>query len=71
MNANDRPVEPSGPDRRFSRSGFLAGAAAVTALAPPGVRVRPGFPVTVVSSPGRRAGLEVRRESCNDRGPFS
>jgi hypothetical protein len=31
MNANDRPVEPSGPDRRFSRRGFLAGAAAVSA----------------------------------------
>jgi hypothetical protein len=31
MNANDRPVEPSGPDGRFSRRGFLAGAAAVSA----------------------------------------
>jgi hypothetical protein len=31
MNANDRPVEPSRPDRRFSRRGFLAGAAAVSA----------------------------------------
>jgi hypothetical protein len=31
MNANDRPVEPSGPDGRFSRRGFLAGAAALSA----------------------------------------
>jgi hypothetical protein len=31
MNANDRPVEPSWPDRPFSRRGFLAGAAAVSA----------------------------------------
>jgi Animal haem peroxidase len=31
MNANDRPVEPDRPDRRFSRRGFLAGAAAVSA----------------------------------------
>jgi hypothetical protein len=31
MTANDRPVEPSRPDRRFSRRGFLAGAAAVSA----------------------------------------
>jgi hypothetical protein len=31
MNANDRPVEPSGHDGRLSRRGFLAGAAAVSA----------------------------------------
>jgi hypothetical protein len=32
MSANDdRPIEPSLPDRRFSRRGFLAGAAAVSA----------------------------------------
>jgi hypothetical protein len=31
MNANDRPVEPSGPDRRFSRRGFLAGVAGLSA----------------------------------------
>jgi hypothetical protein len=31
MNANDRPVEPNRPDGRFSRRGFLAGAAAVSA----------------------------------------
>jgi hypothetical protein len=31
MNANDRPVEPSGPDRRLSRRGFLAGAAGLSA----------------------------------------
>jgi hypothetical protein len=31
MNANDRPVEPSGPDGRFSRRGFLAGAAGLSA----------------------------------------
>jgi Animal haem peroxidase len=31
MNANDRPVEPSWDDRRFSRRGFLAGAAALSA----------------------------------------
>jgi hypothetical protein len=31
MNANDRPVEPSSHDRRFSRRGFLAGAAALSA----------------------------------------
>ena len=39
-----------------------------------------GAPLAVVSLPARvrppqaaarRAGLEVRRESCNDRGPFS
>jgi hypothetical protein len=31
MNANDRPVEPSGRDRRLSRRGFLAGAAGLSA----------------------------------------
>jgi hypothetical protein len=31
MSANDRPVKPSSHDRRFSRRGFLAGAAAVSA----------------------------------------
>jgi hypothetical protein len=31
MNANDRPVEPNRPDGRFSRRGFLAGAAALSA----------------------------------------
>jgi hypothetical protein len=31
MNADDRPVEPSRPDRPFSRRGFLAGAAALSA----------------------------------------
>src|SRR5919107_361225 len=31
MSANDRPVEPSSHDRRFSRRGFLAGAAALSA----------------------------------------
>ena len=31
MNANDRPVQPSWHDRPFSRRGFLAGAAAVSA----------------------------------------
>jgi hypothetical protein len=31
MNANDRPVQPSSEDRRFSRRGFLAGAAALSA----------------------------------------
>jgi hypothetical protein len=31
MNANDRPVKPSGPDGRLSRRGFLAGAAALSA----------------------------------------
>jgi Animal haem peroxidase len=38
MNANDRPVEPSRPDGRFSRRGFLAGAAAVSAGAMVGGR---------------------------------
>jgi Animal haem peroxidase len=31
MNANERPVEPSGHDRRLSRRGFLAGAAGLSA----------------------------------------
>jgi hypothetical protein len=31
MNGDDRPVEPSWPDRPFSRRGFLAGAAALSA----------------------------------------
>jgi hypothetical protein len=31
MNANDRPVKPSGRDRRLSRRGFLAGAAGLSA----------------------------------------
>jgi hypothetical protein len=31
MNANDRPVEPSSHDRRFSRRGFLAGVAGLSA----------------------------------------
>jgi Animal haem peroxidase len=31
MNVNDRPVEPSGHDRRLSRRGFLAGAAGLSA----------------------------------------
>jgi hypothetical protein len=31
MNANDRPAGPSSDDRRFSRRGFLAGAAALSA----------------------------------------
>ena len=42
MNANDRPVEPSGPDGRFSRRGFLAGAAALSAGAVVGSRL-PGI----------------------------
>jgi Animal haem peroxidase len=31
MDSQDRPARPSSPDRRFSRRGFLAGAAAVSA----------------------------------------
>jgi Animal haem peroxidase len=31
MDAQDRPARPSSPDRRFSRRGFLAGAAALSA----------------------------------------
>jgi Animal haem peroxidase len=39
MNANDRPAKPSGPDGRFSRRGFLAGAAALSASAMVGGRL--------------------------------
>ena len=39
MNADDRPVEPSLPDRPFSRRGFLAGAAALSAGAMVGSRL--------------------------------
>jgi hypothetical protein len=39
MNANDRPVESSGHDRRLSRRGFLAGAAGLSAGAMVGGRL--------------------------------
>jgi hypothetical protein len=55
MNANDRPVEPSGHDGRLSRRGFLAGAARRDCSGSPWCEGEAGSPVTVVSSPGRRA----------------
>ena len=39
MDAQDRPARPSGPDGRFSRRGFLAGAAALSAGAVVGSRL--------------------------------
>jgi hypothetical protein len=56
MNAHDRPVEPNRPDARFSRRGFLAGAAAVSASAMVGRRVG----VAHAAEGGGLHGVELR-----------
>jgi Animal haem peroxidase len=58
MNANDRPVEPSSYQRRFSRRGFLGGAAALSAGAMVGSRL-PGVAHAAEAGDGLH-GVELR-----------